>query len=165
MRDTESHPPSLPKFLKQPLVVCNGVRKKTERKQCIPETLQKADGSWARAACWGRIGGGLLRRLPQPPRRREWPQHTQRTNKSKQSSDQWQLALRPPLSSRSACACPLFSRWWPCYYVHFIDEKIEKLDTKRWSYIPARKGWGWDSKSRSKLAVSTVSRHERSVTT
>lgn len=76
MRDTESHPPSLPKFLKQPLVVCNGVRKKTERKQCIPETLQKADGSRARAARWGRIGGGLLRRLPRAtPQTRMAPAH------------------------------------------------------------------------------------------
>lgn len=81
---------------------------------------------------------------------------------NEQSSHRWRLALRRPRSSRAACACPLFSRW-PHYYAHFIDEKIKKLATRRWSCIPrtlARKGWGWDSKSRSELAVSAVSRHE-----
>lgn len=69
MRDTESHPPSLLKFLKQPLVVCNGVRKKknTERKQCIPETLQKTDRRQAGAATGGDPGEGFSDAITEPP--------------------------------------------------------------------------------------------------
>lgn len=142
-------------------------RKKTVHSWDITKDRQKT----SRGGNWRRSWRGLLRRHHRATTAdgERAARHARRTDKmnsphiqNEQSSHRWRLALRRPRSSRAACACPLFSRW-PHYYAHFIDEKIKKLATRRWSYIPrtlARKGWGWDSKSRSELAVSAVSRHE-----
>lgn len=59
MNETESHSPSLSKFLKQLLFVFNGAAKKRKkkRKQYIPETLQKTNRREASAAYWGESWG------------------------------------------------------------------------------------------------------------
>lgn len=71
MRDTEIHPPSLPKFLKQPLVVCNGVRgKKKENSAFLRHYKRPTEDK--QGSTLEKIPGGFLRHL-HPQTRREWP--------------------------------------------------------------------------------------------
>lgn len=143
MRDTESHPPSLPKFLKQPLVVCNGIRKKKPQKENsaflrhYKRPIEDEQGRQLEEIL------GRASQTPTPSHRRRrgaTAADGERAAGTRGAQTKWSPHIGDgsrcagPLL-RAACACPLFS-WWRHYYAHFIDEKIKKLATRRWSYIP-----------------------------